>query len=197
MSEKTEQTIKSTVKERYGEIARQVEENADAGCSCCGEVIDPFDLIKPKEQSNLMGYSAEEINSLPEGAIMGLGCGNPQAIAAIQAGEVVLDLGSGAAALGRKFLDARRSAAGAALLLWATPAHAQDIGGVVLLMLPAVVLAPLAALAVKWIGLRFTRSTAPSLRHLAGLALLEFLLWEVAYPAGALFDLKIVCKSAF
>jgi ubiquinone/menaquinone biosynthesis C-methylase UbiE len=96
MSEKTDQTIKSTVKERYGEIARHVEEKTDAGCSCCGEVIDPFDLIQPKEQSTLMGYSAEEINSLPEGAIMGLGCGNPQAIAALQPEEVVLDLGSGA-----------------------------------------------------------------------------------------------------
>lgn len=96
MSEKTEQTIKNTVKERYGEIARHGDENPEAGCSCCGEIIDPFDLIQPKEQSTLMGYSAEEINSLPEGAIMGLGCGNPQAIAAISPGEVVLDLGSGA-----------------------------------------------------------------------------------------------------
>ena len=43
-----------------------------------------------------MGYSAEEIGSVPAGAVMGLGCGNPQAIAALRPGEVVLDLGSGA-----------------------------------------------------------------------------------------------------
>ena len=43
-----------------------------------------------------MGYSAEELAAVPEGANLGLGCGNPQAIAAMQAGEVVVDLGSGA-----------------------------------------------------------------------------------------------------
>jgi SAM-dependent methyltransferase len=43
-----------------------------------------------------MGYSATELASVPEGANLGLGCGNPQAIAAMQPGEVVVDLGSGA-----------------------------------------------------------------------------------------------------
>jgi tRNA A58 N-methylase Trm61 len=42
-----------------------------------------------------MGYSAEEVTSTPEGANLGLGCGNPQAIASLKPGEVVLDLGSG------------------------------------------------------------------------------------------------------
>ncbi|OIA99322.1 hypothetical protein AK95_19330 [Paenibacillus sp. LC231] len=42
-----------------------------------------------------MGYSSEELTSVPDGANLGLGCGNPQAIAALQPGEVVLDLGSG------------------------------------------------------------------------------------------------------
>jgi len=82
--------IKDLVKERYGDIAR-------SGSSCCGSnTIDPFDLIKPETQSSLMGYSAEELASVPAGANMGLGCGNPQAIAALKSGEVVLDLGSGA-----------------------------------------------------------------------------------------------------
>jgi ubiquinone/menaquinone biosynthesis C-methylase UbiE len=43
-----------------------------------------------------MGYSAEELAAVPEGANLGLGCGNPQAIAAMKSGEVVVDLGSGA-----------------------------------------------------------------------------------------------------
>ena len=43
-----------------------------------------------------MGYSQDELNSVPEGSNLGLGCGNPQAIASINEGETVLDLGSGA-----------------------------------------------------------------------------------------------------
>ena len=43
-----------------------------------------------------MGYSAEELAAVPEGADLGLGCGNPQAIAAMRPGEIVVDLGSGA-----------------------------------------------------------------------------------------------------
>ena len=43
-----------------------------------------------------MGYSADELAAVPEGANLGLGCGNPQAIAAMKPGEVVIDLGSGA-----------------------------------------------------------------------------------------------------
>lgn len=95
MSKSSDNEIKKSVKERYGEIARS-NENESAGCSCCGDVIDPFDLIQPQTQSTLMGYSADEINSVPVDAVMGLGCGNPQAIAALKPGEVVLDLGSGA-----------------------------------------------------------------------------------------------------
>ena len=91
-----EKKIRDSVKERYGEIARQSQGETGGHSSCCGGVIDPFDLIKPQSQSTLMGYSEEEIASVPLGAVMGLGCGNPQAIAALQPGEVVLDLGSGA-----------------------------------------------------------------------------------------------------
>ena len=95
MSSSKDKLIKDSVKERYGEIARS-SENEAGGSSCCGEVIDPFDLIQPQTQSTLMGYSADEIGSVPADAVMGLGCGNPQAIAALRPGEVVLDLGSGA-----------------------------------------------------------------------------------------------------
>ncbi len=95
MGSDKEKLIRDMVKERYGEIARS-SQNELGGCSCCGDVIDPFDLIRPHKQSSLMGYSADEINSVPIEAVMGLGCGNPQAIAALQPGEVVLDLGSGA-----------------------------------------------------------------------------------------------------
>ena len=49
-----------------------------------------------QERSSQLGYSAEELNAIPEGANLGLGCGNPQAIAALKEGETVLDLGSGA-----------------------------------------------------------------------------------------------------
>lgn len=96
MSNSKDKIIRDSVKERYGEIARNSENESSEQSSCCGNVIDPFDLIQPQTQSTLMGYSAEEINSVPAGAVMGLGCGNPQAIAALQQGEVVLDLGSGA-----------------------------------------------------------------------------------------------------
>ena len=95
MSNSKDKIIRDSVKERYGEIARS-SQNESGGCSCCDDVIDPFDMIQPKSQSALMGYSAEEIGSVPENAVMGLGCGNPQAIAALRPGEVVLDLGSGA-----------------------------------------------------------------------------------------------------
>ncbi|MFV1949173.1 MAG: arsenite methyltransferase, partial [Anaerolineales bacterium] len=90
MADNDDKKIKDIVKERYGDIAR------DAPSSCCGNTIDPFDLIQPEKQSSLMGYSVEELASVPTGANMGLGCGNPQAIAALKPGEVVLDLGSGA-----------------------------------------------------------------------------------------------------
>ena len=90
MAKNDDKVIRDAVKERYGDIARE------ASSDCCGNTIDPFDLIQPEKQSSLMGYSADELASVPSGANMGLGCGNPQAIAALKPGEVVLDLGSGA-----------------------------------------------------------------------------------------------------
>jgi len=82
--------IGKAVRERYGNIAKQ-------GSSCCGPVkscCGSTDLVQ--DISKNIGYSREELNAVPEGANLGLGCGNPVALASLKAGEVVLDLGSGA-----------------------------------------------------------------------------------------------------
>src|SRR5690242_16366472 len=86
--------IKEMVRARYGGIA---EAAVDAACcgpatSCCGDTVPGT----PGAKSLEMGYSDAELAAVPEGANLGLGCGNPQAIAAMRPGEVVLDLGSGA-----------------------------------------------------------------------------------------------------
>jgi SAM-dependent methyltransferase len=85
--------IKEMVRVRYGGIAEAA--TAAEGCcapaaSCCGPTADP------DSKSLRMGYSEAELSAVPEGANLGLGCGNPQAIAALKPGEVVIDLGSGA-----------------------------------------------------------------------------------------------------
>jgi SAM-dependent methyltransferase len=75
--------IRTQVRTAYAKVA-----SGDCGCSvgCCGTA---------GSGSMAMGYSADELAAVPEGADLGLGCGNPQAIAALRAGETVLDLGSG------------------------------------------------------------------------------------------------------
>ena len=91
--------VKAAVRETYGRIA--TDERASGCCGstgCCGPGAQPT--------SAALGYSEEERRSAPEGADLGLGCGNPQAIAALQPGERVLDLGSGAGF--DAFLAARR-----------------------------------------------------------------------------------------
>jgi arsenite methyltransferase len=60
--------------------------------SCCGTTNAPT----AKDMSKSVGYSDTDVNSVPEGANLGLGCGNPIALASLKEGEVVLDLGSGA-----------------------------------------------------------------------------------------------------
>jgi len=85
--------IKEMVRARYGGIA-EAASAAESCCaptaSCCGPTADPG------SKSLRMGYSEAELAAVPEGANLGLGCGNPQAIAELKAGEVVVDLGSGA-----------------------------------------------------------------------------------------------------
>lgn len=85
---------RQAVRGAYAQVAQASE--AGAGCgtgsSCCGVSDDGAinALI-----STRLGYSAEDLAAVPEGADMGLGCGNPRAIAALRPGEVVLDLGAG------------------------------------------------------------------------------------------------------
>ena len=85
--------IKELVRARYGGIAAgTVSDCCVPAASCCGTTAGSAIDGKARE----MGYSAEELAAVPEGANLGLGCGNPQAIAAMKPGEVVVDLGSGA-----------------------------------------------------------------------------------------------------
>ena len=79
---------KDLVRTRYGSIAGA----APAAASCCGPSAAP----NHDQKARRMGYSDAEIAAVPEGANLGLGCGNPQAIAALKPGETVVDLGSGA-----------------------------------------------------------------------------------------------------
>ena len=78
--------LKAAIRERYAEVA---EGTATCGSLCgCTENAEGLAIA--------FGYSAEELATLPEGANLGLSCGNPQAVAAMEPGETVLDLGSGA-----------------------------------------------------------------------------------------------------
>lgn len=85
-----EEEIKKIVREKYGQIAQQ-------GSSCCSfsaACAKAPNLIT--EISQKIGYSEQELASVPEGSNLGLGCGNPVALASLREGEVVLDLGAGA-----------------------------------------------------------------------------------------------------
>jgi SAM-dependent methyltransferase len=94
MTEQDRDVIRQQVRVRYGGIAQSAAEGCCCGSSCGPSCCAPGAPVEA-EASERLGYSAEELASLPEGADMGLGCGNPQAIAGLQEGETVLDLGSG------------------------------------------------------------------------------------------------------
>ena len=79
---KEEQAHKA-VRERYGKIAKTKTESC--GCGCCGG----------SSSSEEIGYSKGELASVPQGADLNLGCGNPVALASLREGETVVDLGSG------------------------------------------------------------------------------------------------------
>lgn len=79
--------IKQIVKENYGNIAKQNSSCCGGGSCCSGSLPD---------LSKLIGYTDDQLTEVPEGANLGLGCGNPIALATIKTGETVLDLGSGA-----------------------------------------------------------------------------------------------------
>ncbi len=89
--------IRKAVREQYGKVAESGGSSDDVKISCCD--VSTSCCEKPgkdeKSTSRELGYSETEINEVPEGSNMGLGCGNPQAIASLKKGETVLDLGSG------------------------------------------------------------------------------------------------------
>ncbi|MEW6442370.1 MAG: arsenite methyltransferase [bacterium] len=87
-----EEEVKRNVRDRYGDVAR-------SGSSCCapsssGSCCGSTDVAEGIGRS--IGYSDAELASVPEGANLGLGCGNPTALASLREGETVLDLGAGA-----------------------------------------------------------------------------------------------------
>ncbi|MCC6235682.1 MAG: arsenite methyltransferase [Verrucomicrobiales bacterium] len=84
--------IRQQVRARYGEIARQDQR----GCGCAPSCCTPGAENPAATDALTLGYSSEDLAHAPEGSELGLGCGNPTAIASIQPGETVVDLGSGA-----------------------------------------------------------------------------------------------------
>ncbi len=85
MKEQTNDQVRAAVRDQYAKVAR-AEAGSSCAPGCCG----------PSAGASLgLGYSADDLAAVPDGANMGLGCGNPQAIAALKRGETVLDLGAG------------------------------------------------------------------------------------------------------
>jgi ubiquinone/menaquinone biosynthesis C-methylase UbiE len=83
---KRDDEIRKSVRENYAKRATSCK--SGCGGTCCSESASPV--------SQAVGYSEDELRSIPQGADLGLGCGHPTALASLKAGEVVLDLGSGA-----------------------------------------------------------------------------------------------------
>jgi SAM-dependent methyltransferase len=86
---KKEKQIKEIVREGYAKVARQ-------GSSCCSSESCCSGASQAQSVSKAVGYTDSEMNAVPEGSNLGLGCGNPVALASLKEGDVVLDLGSGA-----------------------------------------------------------------------------------------------------
>lgn len=84
MSDLTADKTRDLVREHYAKVSTK-----NVGCApgCCGPM--------PSDQSLTLGYTEGDLAAVPDGADLGLGCGNPNAIAALRPGETVLDLGSG------------------------------------------------------------------------------------------------------
>lgn len=91
MTTQTHDDLRQAVRETYAAVAEG--EASSCGCStssCCGTAAD-----LTAAGAAAIGYSEQEVSAVPKGADMGLGCGNPQAIAGLEPGQIVLDLGSG------------------------------------------------------------------------------------------------------
>jgi SAM-dependent methyltransferase len=108
METRDKEEIREAVRESYGKVAKSggISIGTSPTASCCG----PSDgsaatnaaasccggpEVTPEQMSTVMGYSKEDITGVIEGANMGLGCGNPVALASLKPGETVVDLGSG------------------------------------------------------------------------------------------------------
>jgi ubiquinone/menaquinone biosynthesis C-methylase UbiE len=92
-----QEEVQKTVRERYGKLAKESNSGCCGGsCTtskispCCGNSSTEAESISKK-----IGYTDADIQAVPEGANLGLGCGNPIALASLKKGEIVLDLGSG------------------------------------------------------------------------------------------------------
>jgi len=91
LTEDKNEVVRRIVREGYAKIAQDTSAGCGSpGVSCCGSAPQDADKLARE-----LGYSIEELKALPDGANMGLSCGNPAALAALKPGEVVLDLGSG------------------------------------------------------------------------------------------------------
>ena len=84
-----EENVKKEVRKRYAKVAK-------TSGSCCASSVSCCSAPTNEQVSKMIGYSQEEMTAVPEGANLGLGCGNPTALASLKEGERVLDLGSGA-----------------------------------------------------------------------------------------------------
>ena len=84
------EAVRQQVRQGYGQIAKSGGACGDSTPSCCGSSSGASENL-----AKYIGYTSEELAALPDGANMGLSCGNPNALAALQPGEVVLDLGAG------------------------------------------------------------------------------------------------------
>ena len=92
MNAQTNDNVRAQVRETYGKIAADSSRSCGCAPSCC----NPVAAVDPVAVAQRVGYTAQDLGAVPDGANLGLGCGNPFIFAGIEAGHTVLDLGSGA-----------------------------------------------------------------------------------------------------
>ncbi len=84
-------SVKQSVVDSYGKLAKSTQNGLFSKLFACCDPTDNVNQVGEK-----IGYSKEELNAVPEGSNLGVGCGNPSALAKIKKGQIVIDLGSGA-----------------------------------------------------------------------------------------------------